>query len=385
MNKADIRRTLQLEFINSNVEIEVGDVLDLPLDISELKMIDHNSKYVVQHFDSGLTANVYKLSINGKYWTLKKKRDDILVKNIDGQTSFLNEIQRRRDFEYLKTLDRQSYQEIVDTTYASLKNEIILSPWIDGHAIKRYTQASIQSLFNTLYHIEIAGLFECDLCSGNLLAHDDGRVRLFDFGYMYPFNPLKEYNSDGKALPIFHSVERFETRSYMQYLMDIEDEIGLEIALNEFRIEKTEALKYYLRKREWLISNNADDDIVDWISSFISIWEDGITDIKMLNNLYDLESFRSYVLDIHDDIGGESCNPDTMRKLDKVIAKINSNYAYLKLNNGLFWGDENISQSQLFNKYYEMKNDVQRFQIRNLNGFEKWRESRIESIKSIFL
>ena len=51
-------------------------------------------------------------------------------------------------------------------------------------------------------------------------------------------------------LPIFHSVERYEMQWCMQYLMDIEEEIGLNIALQEFRVEKIEALKYYTRKKE---------------------------------------------------------------------------------------------------------------------------------------
>ncbi len=55
---------------------------------------------------------------------------------------------------------------------------------------------------------------EWDLCSGNLLVDRQEQLWLFDFGYMYPFDPLREFNSNGLADPLFHFVERFETRFF---------------------------------------------------------------------------------------------------------------------------------------------------------------------------
>ncbi len=364
MENSDLRRQSQLAFLESDMEIEVGSLTNLPIALSELKSINQNSAYVACYFNSGLTAEVFKLNIKGTHWTLKKKRQEILVKNVDGQTSFLNEIQRRRDFESLKTLNPELYRGIVDTTYASLKHGIILSPWIDGDAIPHFSQSQIEDLFTTLYAAEIAGLFEYDLCSGNLLVQKDGKVRLFDFGYMYPFNPLTEYNPDGRLQPIFHGVERFETRCYMQQLMAIEDEIGLDAALEAFRIEKTAALNYYFKKRAWLIENGADDDVIHWIVRLIDLWEASLSDPIRFVQLYNLESFRSYVLDIHDDISGKSCTPATLKKVNRVLDRIESSYAFLKVNQGLFWGDEELSQPQLICKYIEMKEKVKAYQIR---------------------
>jgi len=98
MKTADIRRKKQLEFLNSNVDIEVGSLEKFPMSLVELLRIDENSDCVQRYFNGGLTAEVFKLKVGGKYWTLKKRRADILVKNIDGKTSFLNEVQRRRDY-----------------------------------------------------------------------------------------------------------------------------------------------------------------------------------------------------------------------------------------------------------------------------------------------
>jgi hypothetical protein len=73
-----------------------------PLTLLQLKNTTKSSNYVVQSFNSGLTAIVYQIQMNGQSWTLKLKRSVSLVNNIDGQTSFLNEVQRRRDLVKLK-------------------------------------------------------------------------------------------------------------------------------------------------------------------------------------------------------------------------------------------------------------------------------------------
>jgi predicted unusual protein kinase regulating ubiquinone biosynthesis (AarF/ABC1/UbiB family) len=44
---------------------------------------------------------------------------------------------------------------------------------------------------------------EWDLCNGNLLVDREEHLWLFDFGYMYPFDPLREFNSNGLADPFF--------------------------------------------------------------------------------------------------------------------------------------------------------------------------------------
>jgi len=363
MGKADERRKNQIEFLACGGEIEVGNAAGLPLDISDLLGIDEGSGYVEAHIGSGLTADVYKLKINGEFWNLKKKRGDILVKNIDGQTSFLNEVQRRRDFERLKKENPAAYSGIVDTAYASLKNGIILSPWIDGGPIKKYSRAVFSGLFNTLFNIEIAGLFEYDLCPGNLLLQNDGTVRLFDFGYMYPYDPLTEYNPDGLQFPIFHPVERFESRSFMQYLMDVEHECGMDSALSEFRAEKEEALNYYRKKAAWLEENAAAAEVLSLTWRFIDGWEAGLAGRAALEKLYAIESFRSFVLDIHDDVGGKSCTRETLKKIEKVIHTIGSLHPLLIENQGLFWGDEKLSRHELLARYGEIKKLVVEYQL----------------------
>jgi len=363
MGHADLRRNKQLEFLASGNDIEAGDASLLPISLPELLEVNECSPCVEKRIGSGLTADVFMLAAGGRRWNLKKKRAEILVKNADGQTSFLNEVQRRRDFEMLKKKNASAYGGVVDTAYASLKHGIIVSPWIEGAPVKKYTPEIISDLFNTLFHIETAGLFEYDLCPGNILVQKDRTVKLFDFGYMYPFSPLSEYNADGMELPLFHPVERFETRSFMQYLMDIEDEKDRAAALEEYRMEKELALEYYRRSLSWLRSNGADQAIINWKSDIVELWGKGLKNTAELENLYALESLRSYILDIHDDVGGRSCTAETLKKADRVISAFESGGAVLSSVPALSWGDENSGRAELIHKYRRLREKAVEYQI----------------------
>ena len=96
------RQQAQLAFAASNQPLVVGDVAACPLPPAELAALTTDSPLVVEHFGGGLTARVLHLCIDGEHYTLKQRRAEALVRNIDGETSFLNEVQRRADFTRLK-------------------------------------------------------------------------------------------------------------------------------------------------------------------------------------------------------------------------------------------------------------------------------------------
>jgi len=352
-----------LKFLESGEELEIGNIDDLPLSSDELIKSDENSPFVIQTLKGGLTAYIYKIFANGKYWCLKKKRENILVKNIDGQTSFLNEIQRRQDFEKLKKdpIRGKNYKNIIDTVYASNNKGIILSPWIEGEHIN-HNKKMIKSLFDSIYHMEIEGIFEFDFCSGNLLVRDN-EIILFDFGYMYKFNPLTEYNPDGKNNPVFHAAERYESRYFFQYLMDLETEMGINQVYKEFRDEKEIVLNMYKKKILWLEKKNAQLDVINLTKHFIHLWELGLASSEGLEKLYALESFRSYVIDLADDLHGQSCSANTILKVDRILTILKVDYEFLKENNSLFWGDENESKEAIINKYRSKRDLVIKYQI----------------------
>lgn len=208
------RQKAQQDFDLSGEPLIVGDKNRCPLPPEELISLTHESPYVVKVVDSGLTAEVYHLRINRRDYNMKKRRPTAKVKNLDGQYSFLNEVQRRQQFQQLRENPATSalFQNIVPTLYADYRLGFMISPWIEGEHVQTLTPSIIKQLFTTLEACEQHGLMEWDLCSGNLLVDNVGKLWLFDFGYMYPFDPLSELNSNGLSDPIFHFVERFETR-----------------------------------------------------------------------------------------------------------------------------------------------------------------------------
>lgn len=362
MSKSAIRRMNQLSFLNSKEEIEVGSKEDLPLPVEVLKKIDQDSPWVEKVFQ-GLTTIVYKIKIDGKYYALKKKREKILVQGVDGQTSFLNEIQRRKDFESLKKTALELNEIIVETSYASLNHGFILLPWIRGQHISQLNKDIYENLFYSLYCMECNGFFEWDLSWGNMLLVNGSQIKLFDFGYTYLYNPLLEYNSLGKEKPVFHGVERFESRMFMTYLIDQEEKILEDKVLDEYKVEKEVALKYYIKKLRWLEKHRADDDIIAWTKGIIKLWEWGLRDNDSLKELYILESFRSYVVDVSADISGKSCSPMTIKKVNRVLELLNNEYDLLKENKGLFWGDELLSKQNLIDKYRRSKSRAEKYQL----------------------
>ncbi len=384
MNHAEIRQQRQLEFVNSHEDIVVGNIHELPISLEKLKVIDRNSDCVVRYINGGLTSEVFKLEIDGKFYTLKKKRKEALVRNIDGQTSFLNEVQRRQDFAIAKRDNPDGLESVIDTIYAGFKDEIIFSPWVEGDEVSGYNQELLDNLFFTLFNMEKSDVFECDLCSGNILVRPSNKVKFFDFGYAYKFNPLTEFNSDGKDRPEFHMAERFETRTFMQHLCDIEEGVGKDKSLELYTLEKEIVLKYYAMKKEWLQENNADIEVVEHIAYFINLWQDSLKTMAGIKKLYSLDQFRSFLLDLEDDVRGKSCNSDTIIKGKKVVQALVNDYDFLKENNIFIPEDNGLSQQELVDKYNHCLGLAEKYQLDDVSAFNEWKANRMQRIRVFY-
>lgn len=306
------RHAAQLDFVASGAEIEIGTPADCPLPLEQLAATRGDEPYVRERFSAGLTAHVYRIHASGQDWTLKRARSRCKVQNTDGQTSFLNEIQRRADLRQLQRdpLLGERLSAIVETRYASFRQGVLLSPWIDGAPVQAWDERQLTQLFDTLVALLLGGLFEWDLCPGNTL--DDGQVRLFDFGYMYRFDPLRQFNSNGTAMPQFHAAERFETRQYFAHLLGLEQQ-GEQHALNAFSLEKRIAIDAYQRLRSELATRGATSTVLDWLDGIITGWRQAISGDT--EALYLQEAWRSHWLDLHDDLGGQTCTPSTLARI----------------------------------------------------------------------
>ncbi|WP_459705578.1 protein kinase family protein [Stutzerimonas marianensis] len=321
------RHAEQLAFVASGAELEIGTPADCPLPLNRLMSVRGDEPWVRERFDGGLTAQVYRVHADGRDWTLKRARARCKVQNLDGQTSFLNEIQRRAD---LRTLKRdpslaERLESIVDTRYASYRHGVLLSPWIDGTPIQAWSERQLLQLFDTLVSLLLGGLFEWDLCPGNTL--DDGQVRLFDFGYMYRFDPLRAFNSNGTATPQFHAAERFETRQYFAHLLVLETQ-GEAAALAAFELEKRIAIEAYRQLRAALAKRAASGEVLHWLDSIGQQWTQGLK--AGGEALYLKEAWRSHWLDLQDDLHGQTCTASTLARIDWLQATVEHRYRDLQ-------------------------------------------------------
>jgi hypothetical protein len=308
------RQQTQLAFAASNADIQIGQPADCPLPIEQLLTTAADSPWVRRHFAGGLTAEVYRIEAGGQLWTLKRARAQCKVQNLDGQTSFLNEVQRRAELQALKQQPAwgAALSGIVATRYASYRQGLLLSPWIAGDAVTEWDERRLLQLFASLSALLQLGFFDWDLCPGNLL--DDGQIRLFDFGYMYRFDPLHAFNSNGLLTPQCHAAERFETRSYYAYLLDLEQRRGSAAALSALELEKRIALDCYQRLRQTLAQRGASSNVLAWLDSIIGDWRLALR--HDLARLYLREAWRSHWSDLDDDLRGQTCTSLTLQRLD---------------------------------------------------------------------
>lgn len=360
------RRQAQLTFLASGTEFRLGRAEDCPLPPAELAAITGDEPWVRDCLDDGLTARVYRIRLDGRDWALKVARRPCRVQNPDGQTSFLNELQRRRDFARLMRTPEQAERlaGIVPTQYASLQQGIILSPWVEGRRIERWDERQLTELFDLLIALLLAGLFEWDLAAGNTL--DDGRIRLFDFGYLYPFDPLRQYNSDGLASPGFHVAERFETRQLFACLLRLERESEAQ-ALADFELEKRIALDAYQRLQQELAARGASQGVLDWLDDIMRRWRAALT--GNLGALYLQEAWRSHWLDVKDDLSGQSCTPLTLQRLAWLRDKATTQHAEL-LAGGALANERRPDREALLDDLRQAEAQAIRWQLRDTRSAE---------------
>lgn len=357
------RQQQQKEFDESGQNLIVGSASHCPLKPTELANITADSPYVVEVFTSGLTAEVFHLRIKGSDYTLKKKRSEPKVQNLDGKYSFLNEVQRRADFQKLKDnpATANDYKHIVPTIYADYRIGIILSPWLDGDLLQKPTETHVAQLFSTLFACEKAGLFEWDLCSGNIIVDKNQQLWLFDFGYMYPFDSLTELNSNGLSDPLFQFCERFETRFLSGWLL--KHELDTKDVLDVFRMVKKVALNVITTKLDWLAKQGANESVISYYAAMQQEYTKAISDSEELNRRYILDMFRSHVLDIEDDLDGKSCTSTTLLRVKAVISMLDKNYELLREGGALFYHNSGKKRSELIRQYIEKDLLVEKYQV----------------------
>lgn len=179
----------------------------------------------------------------------------------------------------------------------------------------------------------------------------------------YTFNPLIELNSSGWSAPLFHGVERLETRNFFGYLLRKEAMWSQKEIISLFELEKRLALQLYQRKYTTLKQVGALQGVLDWVESYIKRWQVALTSPATLDDLFLVESFRSHLLDVVDDLQGQSCTPMTLERLERIELVLTEHFDALKKLNGLFFGDEHLTQQALLARTTEQKREARKFRL----------------------
>ncbi|HEY5801987.1 MAG TPA: hypothetical protein VIT92_17320 [Burkholderiaceae bacterium] len=359
MSSNDIaRQSTNLAFLASGAEFAFGDPAGLPLPAAQLAALTPASPGVEAVMQSGLTAVVYKLRVDERCYAVKQARPRCLVRNADGQTSFLNELQRHAELAALRAQD-VVFPGVLAPLYGSLRHGVIVSPWIAGAPVDTFDRRRIRQLLATGSSLLAHGFFEWDFSPGNLL--DDGaQTWIFDFGYMYRYDPLRELNSagNGRDAPQFHLAERIETRAAFAWLLRIGQEQGMDVALERYAVLKEEAAASYAALRAQLAARGADALVLAHYEAIVREWDEGT-----LPRLYLKEAWRSHTLDLYDDLHGKTCTPTTLARADWLLEAAFTQHAQLLALGALSADDSRLSRDDLLARYRGHRASAERYQL----------------------
>lgn len=298
------RQQANLAFIASGAEFAFGDAAALPLPVAELKALTAASPGVEAVHNGGLTAEVICLHHAGRRWAVKRARAECRVRNPDGQTSFLNELQRHAELAPL------ALPGVIAPIYGSLCAGLVVSPWISGRHPGVLDERQARALLETGCALIEHGFFEWDYSAGNLL--DDGeRLWLYDFGYCYRFDPLTQYNSAGHGLeaPQHHLAERIEGRHLFGALLDAGSD---DAALPHFLAFKRLAAQAYDDLADRLAARGATERVLHHYRGLAARWRHALAHAPA--QLYLADAWQAHGSDLDDDLRGRSCTPRTLRR-----------------------------------------------------------------------
>lgn len=362
-SKDQLRQQANLRYLNKGKNFSFGDISQCPLPLADLAQLNTNSAGVEATLSSGLTAVVYKLCVADKCYAIKQARHECLVRNDDGKTSFLNELQRHAEIRTLRA-HGATFPGVIAPIYGDLQAGVIVSKWIEGARVAAFNRRQLAQVFATGRALVEQGFFEWDYCSGNIL--DDGaQTWLFDFGYMYRFDPLRECNSagDGTNVPMFHLAERIESRNVFSWLLDVETATGVAAALDEFRMVKEIALDCYRQWHDNIAAWGASALALGWISGCMRTWEQALA--GDLRALYFAEAWRSHTFDLNDDLHGQSCTQKTLLRTDWLIEAARTAHLQLQASGALSAAEARCDQTQLLARYQQARLQVEAFLLKN--------------------
>lgn len=353
----EARQQANLAFIASGAEFAFGDRAALPLPVAALQALTADDPGVEAWHDGGLTAEVFCLNHAGRRWAVKRARPECRVRNPDGQTSFLNELHRHAELAALRS-HAVPLPGIVAPVYGSLRDGLVVSPWIAGCHPDVLDERQAHTLLQAGCALIEHGFFEWDYSAGNLL--DDGaRLWLYDFGYCYRFDPLTQFNSagHGRDAPQHHLAERIEGRHLFGALLDAQPDA----ALAAFVAFKQAAALAYEGLHERLSARGASPAVLAHYAGLAAGWRQAL--VQSPQRLYLLDGWRAHASDLADDLHGRSCTPRTLRRARWLQQTLASQAAQLRIGGALSADEAALDDAALLRLYREREAEAARHQL----------------------
>lgn len=347
------RQQADLALLASGDEFSFGDVSALPLPVATLRALQAASPGVVALHDGGLTAEVLCLESDGRRWAVKRARPECRVRNIDGQTSFLNELRRHAELASL------GLPGVLRPVWGSLQAGLIVSPWIDGRHPGVLDERQARSLLATGCALIEHGFFEWDYCAGNLL--DDGeRLWLYDFGYCYRFDPLTQLNTAGTGSdhPQFHLAERIESRLLFGALLEAGSDRD---ALPHFLRFKRLAAEAYEDLARRLERRSARSLVVTHYRHLARQWRTALDEAP--ERLYLRCAWQAHANDLADDLHGQTCTPRTLARAQWLQQTLCDHGPALQQAGVLSPDEQRLPLAELMTRYAAFEHEARRLQV----------------------
>lgn len=354
----EARQRANLAFIASGAEFAFGDTAALPLPIRALQALTADSPGVEAVHGGGLTAEVLCLKHAGRRWAIKRARAECLVRNPDGQTSFLNELHRHAELAALRA-EGAALPGIVAPVWGSLRDGLVVSPWIAGRHPGVPDERQARTLLEAGCALIEHGFFEWDYSAGNLL--DDGeRLWLYDFGYCYRFNPLTQFNSagHGRDAPHHHLAERIEGRHLFGALLDAGSDAD---ALPHFLRFKRQATQAYENLAGRLARRGAAPQVLNHYLGLASRWRHELAHEP--GPLYLADAWQAHRSDLDDDLRGRSCTPRTLRRAQWLQRALREHGPALRARGALAPDDAALGDAALLHRLQEQALQAGRYQL----------------------
>jgi hypothetical protein len=124
------------------------------------------------------------------------------------------------------------------------------------------------------------------------------------------------------------------------------------------------AIECYAGLAQRLAARGAHQRILAWLHALVYAWHTALRSETALQRLYQKEGWRSHMLDLMDDLSGQSCTPTTLERADWLLAALETGFAQMQKDEAFLWDDRGQTQTTLIARYRMRREQAQAYLIK---------------------